>query len=78
MDIYNKKSEKSLNINDIVTIEKNKETKKESIMGIKDNQIENIKAIKAILTALLEDDAIRNRVASANAQIQAPRNDEDT
>ena len=75
LDIYNKKSKQNLNINDIVTIEEDKTTKKKSITNIKEGQDD---AFKTILTALLEDDAIRNRVASANAQIQAPRNDEDT
>jgi hypothetical protein len=63
LDAYNKKNKTTLNIHDIVTIEKNTTTGKDEIIATKGDKIQDILAI------MLDNDDLRSSIANAQAEI---------
>lgn len=68
LDQYNRKKEKEININDIVTITTDSTTKKQSITEIKKQDI-----FQWVMENILKNDAVRTNIAGANIDLQTSR-----
>lgn len=70
LETYNKNEDKQLNINDIITNEKDKKTDKEIITEIK--KVDKDDVFRKLLEIILDTENTRSNIASANSEIQAP------
>ncbi len=64
LDAYNKENKTDLRINDIITITTDEKTKQQSI-----SNIENKETFAKVMESILDNDATRSKIASANASI---------
>jgi hypothetical protein len=67
LDLYNKKENKQININDIVIITTDTTSQKKAISSIKEGQ-SNI--FKGVMTSMLDSDSIRETIAGSNQEIK--------
>ena len=67
LDLYNKKENKQININDIVIITTDTTSQKKAISSIKEGQSD---IFKGVMTSMLDSDSIRETIAGSNQEIK--------